>query len=394
MSKSTRSRRRRKPAKPYPDFPLFPHNNGSWAKKIKGRLCYFGSWADPQAALALYLETKDELFAGKKPRTRGMAGVTMADLANQFLNSKRHLLEAGELVQRTWDDYYQVTDRLIEAFGRERLVEDLQPDDFRDLRYQLSKKWGVVTLKNFIIRARVVFKFAYDNGLVPSPVRYGQEFKRPSLRAIREARHAKGIQMFEAAEIRRMLEAAGQPLRAMILLGINCGFGNADCGHLPENAVDLERGWVNFPRPKTAIIRRCPLWPETIEAIKDWLKRRPRALVAAAVGRVFVTRIGNEWGRLGVNSLSAEMAKLLRKLGINGKRNFYALRHTFETVAGESRDQIAVDAIMGHVRQDMASIYRERISDQRLKAVTDHVRQWLFGPAGAATGAIDIPTIE
>jgi hypothetical protein len=27
----------------------------------------------------------------------------------------------------------------------------------------------------------------------------------------------------------------------------------------------------------------------------------------------------------------------------------------------------------------MASVYRERISEERLRAVTDHVRKWLFG---------------
>ena len=34
-----------------------------------------------------------------------------------------------------------------------------------------------------------------------------------------------------------------------------------------------------------------------------------------------------------------------------------------------------------HARDDMASVYRERIGDERLKAVTDHVRKWLFPPA-------------
>jgi integrase len=73
-----------------------------------------------------------------------------------------------------------------------------------------------------------------------------------------------------------------------------------------------------------------------------------------------------------------ETRKLLNALGINGHRNFYALRHTFETIGGEARDQPAVDAIMGHARDDMASVYRERISDERLRAVVEHVRQWLF----------------
>jgi hypothetical protein len=33
---------------------------------------------------------------------------------------------------------------------------------------------------------------------------------------------------------------------------------------------------------------------------------------------------------------------------------------------------------MGHARDDMASVYRERIDDERLKAVIEHVRRWLF----------------
>ena len=73
------------------------------------------------------------------------------------------------------------------------------------------------------------------------------------------------------------------------------------------------------------------------------------------------------------------MGKLLAKTGLNrAGLSFYALRHTFETIAGESLDQIAVNAIMGHVDSTMAAVYRERIGDDRLLAVTDHVRRWLF----------------
>jgi integrase len=73
------------------------------------------------------------------------------------------------------------------------------------------------------------------------------------------------------------------------------------------------------------------------------------------------------------------MEKLLNKLGLARRgHTFYALRHTFETIGGDSRDQVAVDAIMGHSRDDMASVYRERIDDARLRAVAQHVRQWLM----------------
>ena len=85
-----------KPAKPYPDFPLTPHPAGYWCKKIRGKLYYFGPWADPDAALAKYLEQKDELYAGRKPR-QDREGVTVKDLANAFLAHKQARLESGEL---------------------------------------------------------------------------------------------------------------------------------------------------------------------------------------------------------------------------------------------------------------------------------------------------------
>jgi hypothetical protein len=35
---------------------------------------------------------------------------------------------------------------------------------------------------------------------------------------------------------------------------------------------------------------------------------------------------------------------------------------------------------MGHESTHMSSVYRERISDERLRAVVDHVHAWLFAP--------------
>jgi hypothetical protein len=139
--------------------------------------------------------------------------------------------------------------------------------------------------------------------------------------------------MSEADELRKMPIAAGTPLKAMILLAANGGFGNADCATLPLTAVNLETGWLNYPRAKTGIGRRFPLWPETVDARKEALARRPEPKKDEHAGLFFITKYGNSWHKEAEdNPISKEMRKLLDSLGINGCRNFYALRHTFETV--------------------------------------------------------------
>lgn len=45
-----------KPSKPYPEFPLTAHPAGTWCKKIRGKLHYFGPWADPDSALQKQLD--------------------------------------------------------------------------------------------------------------------------------------------------------------------------------------------------------------------------------------------------------------------------------------------------------------------------------------------------
>ena len=75
------------------------------------------------------------------------------------------------------------------------------------------------------------------------------------------------------------------------------------------------------------------------------------------------------------------MAKLLQRAGLKRPGyNFYALRHTFQTIGAQTLDKDSVRYIMGHVEDaaDMSAVYNEqRPSDERLRKVTDHVRDWL-----------------
>jgi integrase len=380
-----------KPTKPRPDFPLYPHATGYWVKKVRGKLEYFGRIADDPNGVAAeekWLNGKDDLLSGRKPSVDPDA-LTVGELVNRFLTHKMHLRDNGELNPRTFQGYHATGLFVAKKLGKGRTVADLKPDDFRALRVKLAKTRGATALRNEMQRVRSVFKFAFDDGLILAPIRFGQSFAKPTQDVVRRAREAHrsehGDRMFEASELRKILAEAGQPMKAMILLAANCGFGQTDLSSLPIRTLDLDAGWVDFPRPKTAVPRRCPLWPETVAAIRDWLPLRPAPKDKADAGLLFVTKYGQRWVKLNekkgtpADALGQEFTKVLIELNLKRPRlSFYGLRHGFETIAGGTKDQVAVDAIMGHVPQGMSAMYRERIEDERLVAVAEYVRGWLW----------------
>lgn len=362
--------------KPHP-FTL--HKTGQYCKKIRGKIFYFGK--DLDAALAKWEQEKDDLLSGRTPKADTNA-VTVKYVCNRFLAHKKEAVDTGRLSPRTWADYRYACNDMAACFGQTRLVANLGPDDFNKLWTRLAEKYGPHRQSNHIQTTRSVFHFAYEVGLLEQPMRFGSTFKKPSKKTIRLHKAKQGVKLFKAEEIHRLINAAGPALKAMILLGINAGFGNADCGTLPLSVVDLDAGWIEYPRPKTGVLRRCPLWNETVAAIRASLAVRPEPKSEEFAGLVFLTCAGGPWHRKDPNgAVASETRKLLWKLSINGRvgLGFYTLRHTFRTVADEVRDQPAVDFIMGHDDGHISGHYRERISDERLRAVTDLVHKWLFG---------------
>ena len=325
------------------------------------------------------------------------ADLTLRDLANAFLTAKQRRVDAGDMGLRSFSEQFATANGLLKFLGKHRLVSDLTPDDFGRLRAHLAKTRGPVALGNEIGRVRSMFKFAYEAQLIDKPVRFGPEFSKPSRKAVRVARRAAGIKMYEAAEINALLGAAKPQMRAMILLGINCGLGNTDVGQLARSNLSLRSGVLDYARSKTGISRRAILWPETIAALQGVARVRPTPRAAEDKEMVFITKGRHRWVRVTEpgsrsqgrqkavvkDAVAAEFTKVLAAAGVAGDgRGFYALRHTFRTIADEVEDRRAIDLIMGHENgADIATHYVERIDDERLRRVVEHVRAWLFKPA-------------
>src|SRR5207253_829138 len=143
-----------RPKKPYPDFPLTPHASGAWQKKIRGKIHYFGRWANR--------------VNGKLVRIEGDGWK-----------------EALELYKAQADDLLA---------GR---------------RDALAKQYGPVRLGNEIQKVRTIFKYGFEAGLIDKPIRYGPQFKKPSASVMRRHRAKNGERMLEADEVRRLLKKAG-----------------------------------------------------------------------------------------------------------------------------------------------------------------------------------------
>ena len=361
---------------------LYVHKaSGRWCKVFLGKryyLCHQKDDPDGSQSYDLFVLRKHEAETGSKIQGISDGDIKVADIADQWCEQTHDLVKSGERSQRTLDEYIAIGAFVIEHFGKARNADSLSPVDFRKLRSKLAERYGVNGLNKRIVQVRTMFNFAAEEELIDGPMKYGRSFDLPDVKTLRRHRRNAGAKDFTADEIRLMLEQSNSTRRAMILLGVNCGLGNSDIADLKIANLDLKKGWLDYPRAKTEVARRCPLWPETIEAVAKSMQQRPKS----EEGMVFVSINGNDYRdkqRTGWR-VTGEFRQVLKKISIEDGRGFYGLRRTFQTIAEECGDLVAVRAIMGHTdrEDDMSARYRQRITDERLQKAVGTVRAWLL----------------
>ncbi len=436
-----------------PPKPVWPHDSitamtadaarNQWVKRIRSRLYSFGViWptangrllADPAsikaaaaAALTRYQAEGPALHRGEgRPTLATTPGqlVTVGEIAAFFLQSKAASVATESLSPRTYRFYRDAVNHLINTLGETRPVATLRPIDFERILRKMP--WGPTRRTNAVIVTRMLFTWAHDTELVDVLPRFGKAFRGAPAKDRRQARHRAGKALFPPEHLRALLAHCNTKLRAMILLGINGGMGNTDIARLTLDQLDLDSDTphIDYPRPKTAIERRIPLWPQTVIALQAVIADRPpiatvrqrRKLRPGRPGStpatddlVFITDLGNAYvsddGK--TDSVALEFRKLCRKLGFRRdpdarpttdlerrydhlprcRQGFYSLRRTFRTVADEAGDQHATFRIMGQTVPGMAGVYVQEIRHHRLQHVTTHVLHWLYPPPEVAAAS-------
>ncbi len=188
---------------------------------------------------------------------------------------------------------------------------------------------------------------------------------------------------FNSQQIKKLLSAADVKMQAMICLGLNCAFGCTDCGKLKWKYLDLKNGRVRFPRNTTGTPRDLPLWPETIEALKELPRSGPLVFYTSQgqpwVTIVVKTKSNGEREYMSVNRITPTFSRLMKKARIHVPKGtgFYALRRTSATAAARSGDPFVVQRLLGHVDLTMATRYVQDVSEQTDRVIKNS-REYLI----------------
>ena len=262
-----------------------------------------------------------------------------------------------------------------------RKLSDLTTLLLSDYRLSLAEKAsiGVITANCYILHVRMLLKWADQvHGL--QTVRLGC-IKMFSTN--RKAKAGHGRKQHRDAlgwdELEKLFRAAGPVDMALLLLGINCGFGNMDIGTLKLTDVDLDAGMVSSCRSKTWVMRQLTLWPQTVSVLRQYLQyHRGTPAEPQFADRFFVgkrgyplcyERICSDGKFRRSDAIKNRFVRLYKKSRLERPygRGFYSLRHSFATQIGIcSHDLREVQAALGHKNIQMQFYYR---GDRAEKAI-------------------------
>ena len=349
---------------------LSRRSDGRYAKQIDGR---YYTWPDEAAAKAAVVELIRQRLAGdgdarpEKPQ----GPVTLRDIANRFRAARMSTVKPG-----TWSDYQTAIDQFLAATGKLRPADSLRPEDFAAVRKRWASELGPWKLDNRVQSIRTMFRWAHRVGrLISAEPWYGDQFSKTTAaekRASKRAHAAEhGDRPLTPAEVRKVLDAATGPLRAFVLLALNCGMYAADIAQLVPADIRREGKLtlVDNDRGKTGVIRKAILWPETVAAM---------AGLRSGGGRLFATVHGNPWVQGETDSIGLLFRRLLTDLEIKRAGvGFGSLKHTHVSAVGRHPDLNAARLVRGHAFGGIEGHY-DFPDIERIKAVTDLARQRLL----------------
>ncbi|HBG27645.1 MAG: hypothetical protein A2Y10_10415 [Planctomycetes bacterium GWF2_41_51] len=264
----------------------------------------------------------------------------------------------------------------------EKKLSELNSAILSDFRQMLGNNFKIstATANLYINHVRLLLSWAENiHGLAPPPMGVIRKFMKKSVKQGHGRKHNRSVISWE--ELEKLFSVAGVVDTALLLLGLNCGFGNTDIGTLKLCDIDLEAATVSHPRPKTGVERNFCLWPETVDVLKTYIANyRGKPLNSKISELVFVGKRGRplcleqideEGKHKRSDAIKMRFMRLYEKAELKRPygRGFYSMRHTFATLIGfGSNDLREVQAALGQRSISIQDVYRHDRKQKAIKA--------------------------
>jgi len=307
-----------------------------------------------------------------------MEKMTLKQLCDLYLKYQHSRVLADNLTPKHYNDQINSLSRLMSFLVQGCKIESISTLDLQNYKRKLQSAYASVDRLNLNISVmKGMFHWARRNDVLENI---------PNIDAISKGKvvHTE-MYTFNSQQIRKLLSAADMKMRAMIWLGLNCGFGCTDCGKLKWKDLDLKNSRVKLPRNKTGVGRNFPLWPETAEALKELPRSGPLVFYTLEgypwVRTVIKTNGDGEREYTSVNRITPTFSRLMKKVGIQvpKRTGFYSLRRTAATMAARSGDPFAAQRLLGHVDLTMATRYVQDVSEQTDRVIENSRRYVIRG---------------
>lgn len=260
---------------------------------------------------------------GNAPCGAERPDLTVKELANRFLAAQRANWRNPETTLKCYRDWLS---RFLVDHPRLK-VSTFTVEQFAAWKLSLQHHgYSPESINHYLGAVRAMFRFAEDTDVVEKAPKLKRIKNQPRQTTARKL-------LYTVAEVQSLLDTAKDQLKAMVLLGLNCGFGPKDIHDLTWDHIDGDR--ITLPRSKTGISQTYQLWPETLALLHRVRSLRQRGCSGTTESKsedspakhVFVTMFGRPWNK---DAVAEQFRRLCKRAGVPCY-GFYRLRHCAST---------------------------------------------------------------
>ena len=255
-------------------------------------------------------------------------------------------LDYAKANKRSWDRDRQMIDHLSRFFEGQRL-DQIEPHDVERYKmFRLKEGAKPATVNREVALLKHIFNCAIDwKKVAANPVRKVRFLKVPDCPK----------RILSPSEEERLIAAAPQNLKPIIMLGLNTGMRRGEILNLKWQDVKLAKRVISVVQAKTGKVKYIPLNETALKILLN-LDRRGEY--------IFRNRDGSPY-----DSLYRGFQGAVKRAGI-ARCSFKDLRDTFATrLVEKGVDLVTVKELLGHSNIQTTMIYAHPSPEHKKKAV-------------------------